>query len=116
MEDALEEAEFFASRNLFDDALSIIDEQLGRFPNHPLLLERQREVREALAASGGSGEHVMPQPGIPSSLANGLFIDFHAHLRGRKDVEHPEVPHYPALHDPGFAAAERYGLLRAVRF
>jgi tetratricopeptide (TPR) repeat protein len=67
LEEALEEAEFFAGRNLFDDALSISDEQLLRFPNHPLLLERQREIREVLAAAGGSGEHVMPQAGVPSS-------------------------------------------------
>lgn len=28
----------------------------------------------------------------------GTFIDFHAHLRGKKDIEHPETPHYPFLH------------------
>jgi predicted TIM-barrel fold metal-dependent hydrolase len=36
------------------------------------------------------------------SLAHGLFIDFHAHLRGKKDVDHPETPHFPLLQ----AAAE----------
>jgi tetratricopeptide (TPR) repeat protein len=49
-EDALDEIEFFASRGMFDDARGILAEQLGRLPNHPLLLERQREL-EALAAS-----------------------------------------------------------------
>ncbi|MBI5535451.1 MAG: tetratricopeptide repeat protein [Deltaproteobacteria bacterium] len=93
LEDALEEAEFFASRNLFDDALSIIDEQLGRFPNHPLLLERQREVREALAAAGGSGEHVMPQPGIPSSPpVEDHSFDIAASLSALDEYDAPQKP------------------------
>jgi tetratricopeptide (TPR) repeat protein len=66
LDDALEEAEFFASRNLFDDALSIIDEQLTRFPNHPILLERQRELRELLEAEAGGGGALAPA-GLPSS-------------------------------------------------
>src|SRR5262249_25514374 len=44
LESALEEAEFFASRGLFDDARAILDEQLARLPNHPLLLERLAEL------------------------------------------------------------------------
>ncbi|MGH7434849.1 MAG: tetratricopeptide repeat protein, partial [Polyangiaceae bacterium] len=40
IESALEEADFFASRGLFDDARAILDEQLVRLPNHPLLVER----------------------------------------------------------------------------
>jgi tetratricopeptide (TPR) repeat protein len=56
LEDALDEAEFFTSRGLFDDALAILQEQLQRFPNHPLLVERIREVREAASAAAGSGE------------------------------------------------------------
>ena len=44
----------------------------------------------------------MPQAGSQPSLAHGLFIDFHAHLRGKKDLNHPETPNYPLLH----AAAE----------
>lgn len=31
------------------------------------------------------------------SLAHGLFIDFHGHLRGKKDVNHPDAPDYPIL-------------------
>ncbi len=44
LESALEEAEFFASRGLFDDARAILDEQLARLPNHPLLVERLAEL------------------------------------------------------------------------
>ena len=60
LEDALEEAEFFASRGLFEDAMAIIEEQAQRFPNHPLLIERQREISEAMAGAGGSGELMLP--------------------------------------------------------
>lgn len=60
LEEALEEAEFFASRGLFEDAMAIIEEQAQRFPNHPLLIERQREITEAMAAAGGSGELMLP--------------------------------------------------------
>jgi hypothetical protein len=49
-EDAIEEVEFFVSQGMYEDALAILAEQLQRLPNHPLLLDRQREV-EALAAA-----------------------------------------------------------------
>ncbi|HEX9297759.1 MAG TPA: tetratricopeptide repeat protein [Polyangiaceae bacterium] len=54
IEDALEEAEFFLSRGLLEDAHTILDEQLRRFPNHPLLLERQRELDLTIAQTTGS--------------------------------------------------------------
>jgi len=60
LEDALEEAEFFASRGLFEDAMAILQEQGQRFPNHPLLIESMREVNEAMAVASGSGELVVP--------------------------------------------------------
>ncbi|AKT43014.1 tetratricopeptide repeat protein [Chondromyces crocatus] len=43
-EDALEEAEFFAQQQMYDEARSILQEQLSRLPNHPLLLERLQEL------------------------------------------------------------------------
>ena len=51
IEDALEEAEFFASRGLYDDAKAIITDQLARAPNHPLLKERLGEIEHLIAAS-----------------------------------------------------------------
>jgi tetratricopeptide (TPR) repeat protein len=53
LESALEEAEFFASRGLFDDARTILDEQLARLPNHPLLVERLAELD--VQEKGGQG-------------------------------------------------------------
>lgn len=48
VEEVLEEAEFFTSRGLFEDAKAILEEQLDRTPNHPLVMERLEEVRQAL--------------------------------------------------------------------
>ena len=53
IEEALEEAEFFTLRGLIDDAKAILVDALARAPNHPLLVERLRELdgnRRARAA------------------------------------------------------------------
>ncbi|MEI9941384.1 MAG: tetratricopeptide repeat protein [Pseudomonadota bacterium] len=54
LEDVLDEADFFATRGLYEDAKAILVEQLTRTPHHPLVLERLREVDTALGASAGS--------------------------------------------------------------
>jgi tetratricopeptide (TPR) repeat protein len=51
VEEALEEVDFFASRGLYEDARSIVEEQLRRAPEHPILLERLRELEEAQQAA-----------------------------------------------------------------
>lgn len=47
LDEILEESEFFAAQGLFADAEAILNDQLQRTPNHPLLLERLEEVRQA---------------------------------------------------------------------
>jgi tetratricopeptide (TPR) repeat protein len=54
LEDVLDEADFFATRGLYEDARAILVEQLTRTPHHPLVLERLREVDTALGSAGGS--------------------------------------------------------------
>ena len=54
LEDVLDEADFFATRGLYEDAKAILLEQLTRTPSHPLVLERLREVDTALDSSAGS--------------------------------------------------------------
>ena len=54
LEDVLDEADFFATRGLYEDAKAILVEQLTRTPHHPLVLERLREIDTALGASGES--------------------------------------------------------------
>ncbi|WP_437587102.1 tetratricopeptide repeat protein [Sorangium sp. So ce1000] len=68
-EDALEEVEFFAQHGMFDEARNILEEQLARLPNHPLLMERLREVTELSSEARGeraatdneSGTRVVPR-------------------------------------------------------
>jgi tetratricopeptide (TPR) repeat protein len=55
LEEALEEAEFFASRGLLDDARAILVDQLEKTPQHPLLLERLRELDRLSAKTAESG-------------------------------------------------------------
>ncbi len=68
-EDALEEVEFFVAQGMFDEARSLLEEQLQRLPKHPLLLERLRELEEQAAAAqgSGSGTHVVPRDAPPSA-------------------------------------------------
>ncbi|HEY6078523.1 MAG TPA: tetratricopeptide repeat protein [Polyangiaceae bacterium] len=54
LEDVLDEAEFFAARGLYEDAKAILLEQLGRTPNHKLVLERLGEIETQLQGSGES--------------------------------------------------------------
>lgn len=63
LESVLEEAEFFTSRGLFDDARTIIQEQLARLPNHPLLLERLSEI-DAQERGVQNGSGTRPSPSV----------------------------------------------------
>jgi tetratricopeptide (TPR) repeat protein len=65
LESALEEAEFFATRGLYDDARTILEEQLVRLPNHPLLVERLAELdAQERGTPGGSGTRPSPAAGV----------------------------------------------------
>jgi tetratricopeptide (TPR) repeat protein len=46
LEAALDEAEFYTVRGMFDDARGVLQEHLARHPNHPLLLERMAEISQ----------------------------------------------------------------------
>jgi tetratricopeptide (TPR) repeat protein len=66
LEAALEEADFFASRGLFDDARAILEEQVARLPNHPLLRDRLTELDvQERSVRGGSGTR--PSPSAPAA-------------------------------------------------
>jgi tetratricopeptide (TPR) repeat protein len=73
VEDALEEVDFFASRGLYEDARAIVQEQLERAPNHPILLERLRELEEAEAAQNADLSDPEPQPSIPEAVNTELL-------------------------------------------
>jgi tetratricopeptide (TPR) repeat protein len=72
LESALEEADFFASRGLFDDARTILNEQIARLPNNPLLLERLTELdAQEHGMQGGSGTR--PSPSANMSVEDRAF-------------------------------------------
>ncbi|HEX3594100.1 MAG TPA: tetratricopeptide repeat protein, partial [Polyangiaceae bacterium] len=60
IEEALEEAEFFTSRGLVEDARTILVDALARAPNHPLVMERLRELDGAVGAQSGTHERTDP--------------------------------------------------------
>jgi tetratricopeptide (TPR) repeat protein len=80
LEEALEEAEFFVARGLFEDARTILQEQLGRTPNNPLVLERLEELDAQLGARSGSrtverSELARPPSRQPSPLDVSASLD-----------------------------------------
>jgi tetratricopeptide (TPR) repeat protein len=92
LEEALEEADFFVSRGLYDDARAILLEQLARMPNHPLLIERMREVQEAAASAGESRtidrSTLGTMAAAPAGYAN-KALDVAASLHALDDLEPP---------------------------
>lgn len=68
LEEALDEAEFFASRGLLDDARQILNDQLARLPGHPLIVERMAELEaQEKSQRVGSGTRQMPREGQPAA-------------------------------------------------
>ncbi|MGO8996475.1 MAG: hypothetical protein ACLQVI_24435 [Polyangiaceae bacterium] len=66
LEEALEEAEFFVSRGLFEDAKNILREQLERLPKNPLLRERLAELTaQEQDVKRGSGTRERPSQAEP---------------------------------------------------
>ncbi len=87
IEEALEEAEFFASRGLYDDAKAILVDQLSRTPNHPLVLERLQEVEGIVASAGASGTIERSQLGSEPVAEDDHAFDIAASLDALDDLE-----------------------------
>ncbi len=86
LESALEEAEFFASRGLFDDARAILHEQLARLPNHPLLNERLTELdAQEHGMQGGSGTR--PSPSAAAGQVEDRSFDIAESLGGGVEAD-----------------------------
>jgi tetratricopeptide (TPR) repeat protein len=80
LEEALDEAEFFGARGLHEDARAILQDQLARTPTHPLVLERLREVEEALAGSGSSQSIERSMLGVAGKAPAAPEVDVAASL------------------------------------
>lgn len=94
-EDALEEIDFFTQHGMIDEARNLLTEQLARAPNHPLLLERQRELMQmALQAPATTPP--------PSSVIDDRSFDIAASLGALDELEVPAPAKKPAApHGPG---------------
>jgi tetratricopeptide (TPR) repeat protein len=82
LEDALDEAEFFCSRGLFDDARAILAEQSQKHPNNPLLRERLAEI-DTQEQSRGSGARERPK-----ELKNDRAFDIAASLDALEGLDY----------------------------
>lgn len=86
LESALEEADFFASRGLYDDARTILQEQLSRIPNHPLLRDRLEELdAQERSAYGDSGT----RPAPAASAAQERAFDIAESLSALEELDRP---------------------------
>jgi tetratricopeptide (TPR) repeat protein len=95
LESALEEADFFASRGLFDDARTILQEQLARLPNHPLLRDRLEELdQQERSAHGDSGT----RPAPAASAAQDRAFNIAESLTATEALERPS----PGTSAPAF--------------
>ncbi len=83
VESALEEADFYGAQGEWETARETIDEALKVAPNHPLLVEKLREINQQLG--GGAPE------GAPSSRYDDRAYDIAASLDALDDIE-PVAP------------------------
>lgn len=88
IEEVLEEAEFFASQGLYQDAEAILEDTLASAPNHVLLKERLAEIR---------AERSLAEVDPPSSLGPlDQAFDIAASLDALDEIEAPERPRLAA--------------------
>jgi len=79
----LEEAEFYTSRGLFQDARLILTEQLTRTPNHRLVIERLQELEREMVEAGVVGSD---RPVAPSDAAASQGFDAAASLDALEEL------------------------------
>lgn len=92
IEEALEEAEFFVARGLYEDARAIVTDQLARNPGHPLLVERLREVDGILAAQGESRTIDRTRLEPVDEPEDDRAFDIAASLQALDQLESPAAP------------------------
>jgi hypothetical protein len=69
LEDDLDEADFFVSQGLYGEARDILHSLLARYPNHPLVTAKLRDVDAMAAAADGGGntEFETPAPELDAA-------------------------------------------------
>ncbi len=69
IEEGLDEAEFFVTQGLYDDARAALQELLEVYPNHPLVLERLDEVEQLAEVQGNAYEVSDPSYALADKIA-----------------------------------------------
>lgn len=78
VEDEVEEADFYASQEMYSEAIHSLRASLKRYPDHPLILAKLADVQAMDSTNSGSGvtaETSSSTHGIPSQLASELQTD-----------------------------------------
>lgn len=101
VEDAIEEAEFFLSRGLLDDARATLEDSLRRVPNHPLLVERLRELDLTITqATGSSGTRERPLNQPEGEGEQDRAFDIAASLDALDALESPSSASQSSFNQP----------------
>jgi tetratricopeptide (TPR) repeat protein len=69
LEDDLDEADFFVSQNLFEEARAILNDLLSRHPSHPLILAKLRDLEGAATALPAASREEPPAQSASGDLA-----------------------------------------------
>jgi tetratricopeptide (TPR) repeat protein len=69
IEEGLDEAEFFVTQGLYDDARMVLQDLLQMHPNHPLVLERLDEVEQLVQMHAVGYEGSDPSYGLADKIA-----------------------------------------------
>jgi tetratricopeptide (TPR) repeat protein len=94
LEEALEEADFFASRGLYDDARTILEEQLARLPKNRLVMERLAEL-EVQERNAQVGSGTREKPNAPTTAPPPVDRSFDI-AQSLGEIEHEAVPPSPS--------------------
>lgn len=94
-EAALEEIEFFATHEMLDEALNLLNEQLSRLPSHPLLLEKKREVEALRAQLSSAPPSLARETARPTGDPD---VDYAAHSEMPASSAHPRSTATRELH------------------
>lgn len=99
LEDDLDEADFFVSQGLYDEARDILNGLLGRYPNHPLILAKLQDI-DALAAGDLSASPVElgPDPLDPGPIPDDR-IESELAARTRDDAQPSRVKLHQEVSD-----------------
>ncbi len=89
IEEGLDEAEFFVTQGLYDDARQALQELLQVHPNHPLVFERLEEVEQLAQMHAAGYEGSDPSYGLADKIAEEVenLNPYDGPTTGQIDVE-----------------------------